>query len=389
MNIKSGEFCYPSIEAVVFGKPAGDAVVEKMAGAGRRRAFVVSGRSLAALPDGPLQRVVSRLGEWCVGVHTSIRAHTPREDVLAAAEAARLAGADILVGVGGGSVIDAVKAMQLCLWLDLREVDDFERVRVGSTTLGSIEPSADPVRAISVSTTLSAAEFTPLAGLTHSQTRTKQMYKHPLLVPRFVVLDPASLAHTPAPLLFATAVRSIDHAVETYLSPSANPATGALSLQGLRLLSASMWQMPRDPHNIALGMQAQFGMWQAIAAAVAGVPTGASHGIGYALGAGFGVGHGETSCVMLPAVVDWTARTDAFGADALADALERPGRPIGMSLRELIAHLGLPTTLGALGVAPSSHRELATRALEYPSLRLNRRPVTTLDQVLEILALAS
>lgn len=389
MNISAGEFSYPSIEAVIFGRPAGDAVVECMARAGGRRAFVVSGRSLAALSDGPLQRVLKRLGECCVGVHTSIRAHTPREDVLAAAEAARSAGADILVGVGGGSVIDAVKAMQLCLWLELRGVDDFERVRVGSATLGPIELPVDPIRAISVSTTLSAAEFTSLAGVTHTQTRTKQMFKHPLLVPRFVVLDPASLAHTPAALLFATAVRSIDHAVETYLSPSANPATEALSLQGLHLLATSLWRMPGDPHDPSLNMRAQFGMWQAIAAAVAGVPTGASHGIGYALGAGFDVGHGETSCVILPAVVDWTARTDAFGAVALADALERPGRPVGASLRELIAHLRLPTTLGAVGVEPSSHRELATRALTYPSLLLSRRPVTTLEQVLEILALAS
>jgi len=240
-----------------------------------------------------------------------------------------------------------------------------------------------------VSTTLSAAEFTPMAGVTHSASRAKQIYKHPLLAPQFVVLDPEALQHTPLPLLYATAVRSIDHAVETYLSPGASPATEALSLQGLRLLAGALWRMPEHPHDRALAMQAQFGMWQAIAAGAAGVPTGASHGIGYALGAGFGVGHGETSCVMLPAVVDWTSRTDCFGTQALADALERPGKPVGASLRQLITHLGLPTTLGAVGVERPAYQSLAARALAYPSLQANRRPVTNVAQVLEILNLAS
>ena len=389
MTIPSGEFRYPAIESVLHGTPAGDAVVDAMTRAHRTRAFVVSGRSLAALADGPLQRVVRSLGDRCVGVHTTIRAHTPREDVLEAADAARRAGADVLVGVGGGSVIDAVKAVQLCLWLDLRAVDDFERFRSGSAIEQAIEAPAEAIRAISVSTTLSAAEFTGLAGVTESATRTKQMYRHPLMAPQFVVLDPAALAHTPRPLLLATAVRSIDHAVETYLSPKASPATEALSLQGLRLLAGALRRMPRDHYDPVPGMQAQFGMWQAIAAASAGVPTGASHGIGYALGASFGVGHGETSCVMLPAVVAWTQRTDAFGAEALADALERPGLPVGASLRELIASLDLPTTLGAVGVTRASHPELATRALAYPPLAANRRPVTTVEQVLEILELAS
>ena len=389
MSIQRGEFFYPSIDSVVYGKPAGEAVVEQMDRARRQRAFVVSGRSLAGLSNGPLQRVVERLGARCVGVHTTIRAHTPREDALEAAAAARQADADILVGVGGGSVIDAVKAMQLCLWLDLREVDDFERYCTGGAQSRPIEAPADAIRAISVSTTLSAAEFTPMAGVTHSATRTKQIYRHALMAPQFVVLDPASLQDTPARLLYATAVRSIDHAVETYLSPTANPATEALSLQGLSLLAGALWRMPHHPDDLELGMQAQFGMWQAIAAAAAGVSTGASHGIGYALGTGFSVGHGETSCVMLPAVVDWISQTDSFGGEALAAALERPGKPVGASLRQLINHLGLPTTLRAVGVERSAYPDLAVRALTYPSLQANRRPVTTVTQVLEILELAS
>lgn len=387
MSIRAGEFHYPSTESVVYGKPAGDAVAERMTHTRKQRAYVITGRSVSAQSQGPLQQIVEKLGARCVGVYAAISAHTPREDALKAAAAARVADADVLVGVGGGSVIDAVKAVQLCLWLNLREIEDFERYSGTSADPQPIEAPVDAIRAISVSTTLSAAEFTSMAGITHSATRTKQIYKHPLMAPALVILDPAALKDTPPALLYATAVRSIDHAVETYLSPQASPATEGLSLQGLRLLAGALWRMPDRPGDLALAMQAQFGMWQAIAAA--GVPTGASHGIGYALGAGFGVSHGETSCVMLPAVVEWTSRTDVFGAEALAEALERPGKPVCESLRQLIVHLNLPVTLQTLGVGRAAFPELAARALAYPSLRASRRPVTTIEQVLEILELAS
>ena len=93
------------------------------------------------------------------------------------------------------------------------------------------------------------------------------------------------------------------HAVETYCNPRAHPGDGGASLQGLRLLARALPAIKRAPRELAPRLEAQFGMWQAIAAAASGIPTGASHGIGYALGASFGVAHGHTSCVMLPAVL--------------------------------------------------------------------------------------
>ena len=66
-----------------------------------------------------------------VGTHAQIRSHSPREDVVAGATAARAAKADLLVAVGGGSVIDATKAMQLCLWVGLDSADAMEPYCVG------------------------------------------------------------------------------------------------------------------------------------------------------------------------------------------------------------------------------------------------------------------
>jgi maleylacetate reductase len=241
---------------------------------------------------------------------------------------------------------------------------------------------------MTVSTTLSASEFTSGAGVTDSVTRTKQSYQHPLMVPRTAVLDPGATLATPQWLLACTALRSVDHAVETYCSPDAGPATEAQSLHGLRLLSDALPRMWRDPDDLAPRLMAQIGMWHAIAALAAGVPTGASHGIGYALGAGFGVAHGHTSCVLLPAVMRWNAETHGERQRAVAEAMGGAGRPAHELVRELVRGAGQPTTLREVGVSRDDLPELARRSLGYGSLRANPRPVRGVDDVLEILELA-
>ena len=101
------------------------------------------------------------LGGLCVGVFADIASHSPRADVIAGATAAREARADLLVALGGGSVIDATKLMQLCLWAGVTRTDE-----LGPYRLGRGEDRKDPaqiasgVRMLAVPTTLSAADTT-------------------------------------------------------------------------------------------------------------------------------------------------------------------------------------------------------------------------------------
>jgi maleylacetate reductase len=247
---------------------------------------------------------------------------------------------------------------------------------------------ADPIRMVAVSTTLSASEFTENAGITESTTNTKQSFRHRLFAPRTVILDPEATLDTPDWLLFATGIRSVDHAVENFCNARANPATEALSLQGLRLLSRALPAIKKSPRDLAARMEAQFGMWQAIAASAAGVPTGASHGIGYALGATFGVPHGHTSCVMLHAVLKWNAVVNGERQRALAEAMGAPERSASDLIRELVVSLDQPVTLRAVGIKRDDLPELAKRALNYQPVQLNPRPIKTPEDVMEILELA-
>ncbi len=389
-GIASGVFSVTAHDRVVFGVPAGEAVVHEAARYGAARVFVTSTRSLAKMSDGPLQQLERALGTRHAGTYAAVSSHSPREDVVAGANAARAAKADLLVAVGGGSVIDATKAMQLCLWLGLDTVDAMEPYCVGfeRTKLSPVVPPANAVRMVSVSTTLSASEFTENAGITQSKTNTKQSFKHRLFAPRSVILDPAATLDTPEWLLYCTGIRSVDHAMEGYCNAQANLATEALSLQGLRLLAQALPAIKRAPAELSHRLQAQMGMWQAIAPLAAGVPTGASHGIGYVLGGTFGVPHGHTSCVMLPAVLQWNAAVNGERQKALAAAMGAPDRPAHALAKELIDGLDQPTSLRDVGITRDKLDEIATRALSYHPVQVNPRSIKTKADVQEILDIA-
>ena len=388
--LPSGSYSFTAQERILHGVPAGAAVAAEARRLGAKRVFIISGRSLAALTDGPLQRVISALGASHAGSYSAVRAHSPREDVIAAANAARECGADLLLGVGGGSAIDAAKAVQMCLWLGLRTPAEMEPYREGAPAevARPIEAPADATRMLALSTTLSASEFTGMCGITDSATHAKQRFSHRLMVPRSAVLDPAATLPTPHDLLFSTAIRSVDHAIETWCSPQATPATEAASLQGLRLLARALPAIARNPNELGPRMDAQFGMWQACTPLAAGVQTGASHGIGYALGAGFNVGHGHTSCVMLPAVLRWNAAVNGERQRALSEAMGAPDRPAHELVAELIAQLGQPGNLRAVGIRREQLDELAQRALVYPPVLANPRAIKSVAHVREILELA-
>ena len=159
--------------------------------------------------------------------------------MVAAANAAREARADALLTVGGGSVTDAAKMVGLCLGNDVTDpaqLDNF-RARIhadGRTERPPVKPPA--VRSIAVPTTLSAGEFNSPAGCTDTVRQVKESYLHPLMMPRSVILDPATTVHTPEWLFLSTGIRAVDHAVEDICSVNAQPLSDGTSIHALRLL---------------------------------------------------------------------------------------------------------------------------------------------------------
>ena len=383
---RGGTVLLSAQERVVFGEPAAAAVLAEAERAGARRVFVTSGASLSRLADGPLQGIEAALGARLAGRFVAMRAHSPRDDVVAAARAARDAQADLLVAVGGGSVIDATKAMLLCLWHGLFDAPALEpyRQRAGATP---IDAGTSSLRMLAVSTTLSASEFTASAGV--SDAHTKQSFRHRLFVPRVAVLDPAATLHTPLPLLLATGLRAVDHAIESYCAPRVHAIGEAHALLGLALLARALPAIAREPAALAPRREAQLGMWQAILGSASGAGTGASHGIGYALGATFDVAHGHTSCVMLPSVLRWNLPANADRQKRVSEAFGKPDRAAADLVANLVATLGLPRRLSEVGVGKDRFREIAEKSMHDRAVLNNPRPIKGPAEVIEILELAA
>ena len=163
-----GRVVYGAIEEVVFGHPAAEAVVAQMDRLGTRRAFLMVSGTLNRQTD-EIEKIREALGARCAGVFDAMPAHTPREAVIAATNAAREVGADLIVTVGGGSITDGAKAVQLCLANDIRTVEDIDKIRAHN---GVPPPMIAPtVRQISAPTTIAGGDFSPSAGVTNEKTK--------------------------------------------------------------------------------------------------------------------------------------------------------------------------------------------------------------------------
>jgi maleylacetate reductase len=383
----AGTHHWPAQERVIYGKPAAEALADEVRRAGARRVFVTTTRSIT---DGALvARIVQSLGAAFAGKFDAIGAHSPREGVLAGAAAIRGAGADLVVAVGGGSVIDATKVMLLAIWRGVRDADALSALAGvrGSASNEASAWGAEPqaLRMIAVPTTLSAAEFFPSAGVTDVQRHVKQMYFHPLFVPKAVILDPAATLETPMELLLSTGMRAVDHAVEGWCSVKSAPIADATNREAMNLLFRSLKSIKSEGENLEHRAMAQHGMWLTRIASMAGLPNGASHGIGYLLGGGYGVPHGITSCITLPPVMEWNASVNAARQADVAAAFGGPGQPAGKALRAFVRELGLPTQLRDVGLKKEMLPAIAASWDGTGPIATNPRKIAGKDDLLALI----
>jgi maleylacetate reductase len=385
-RVHQGRVVFGAMDEVVFGRPAAAAVVEQMDRLGARRAFLMVSGTLNR-ETGEIEKIRNSLGARWAATFDAMPPHTPREAVIAAAEQARAANADLIVTVGGGSITDGAKAVQICLANDIRTVDDIDKVRANR---GVVPPMAAPsVRQISVPTTIAGGEFSALAGVTNQRSKVKEMLRHDLVMPRAVILDPAVTLHTPEWLWLSTGIRAVDHCVEGLCSREAHPYADAQALKGLSMLAQSLPRVKADPHDLDARMNCQIGTWLSMGPLSSGVPMGASHGIGYVLGAEFGVPHGYTSCVMLPSVMRWNKPDNAERQAQVSAAMGKTGEDAGDVLDRFIRDLGLPRSLQDVRIGPEQFDRIAQQAMATPWVPRNPRKIDGPAQVREILVLAA
>jgi maleylacetate reductase len=315
--VRSGTHTFLQTTRVHFGAGA----LENLEGEARSygRAFVITGRSLNER-TGLISRVEAMLGGRHAGTFAGIGQHTPGGAVEQAAVEAELAAADLLVSVGGGSVIDGTKAV--------------------ARELGY-------PRQVAIPTTLSGAEWANRAGVTDERSGRKRGFADPKTVPRVVILDPEATLFTPEKLWLSTGIRALDHAVEGFLFGGDHPVTDVTGLEGARRLMEYLPLSRSIPEDLEVRLELQLAAWLSYFGP-ANTPMGLSHELGRRIGASYEVPHGITSCILLaPSLLVVKERVQDERWHMLSQALggEPPER-----VSTLVDKLGLPGRLRDVGV---------------------------------------
>lgn len=340
-----------------------------------------------------------------VGLTKGIKPHTHYSDILTIVASALHASADILVTLGGGSLTDCAKVVTFALANNATTLPALESLYFDSPTLRDpLLPATIPI--ICIPTSLSAGEYTPIAGATNDSTSHKHSFQHLSLGPRLIILDPHLTTTTPLRIWLSTGIRAVDHCVEAICSTGSTDEGDANASRGLKLLLQGLLKTKREPERLEPRMQCLLGAKEAISTGLLRIPMGASHGIGHQLGP-LGVGHGDTSCVLLPAVMRYNSAVNEakqqkvlevlWSEPAVAAVLEKRGvsraeeaegaaaADLSTALSAILEELDMPRSLKDVGIGRERWDSLAEGSLDDRWCKTNPRPLRERGQVLEIL----
>lgn len=336
--------------------------------AGRRAcvltdAFLHRGGTLA-----PALASLARAG-WEVLVIDEVVADPPEEVVREAARRAREFGAELVIGLGGGSSMDVAKLVAaLCASEQpLEQMYGVNRVEHGRLPLVQIPTTAG-----------TGSEVTPISIVTTGKT-TKSGVVSPRLYADSALLDPELTVGLPPAATAATGIDAMVHAIEAYTSKRLkNPLSDHLACKALQLLTANLLPACRDGQDLAARSAMLLGAMLA-GQAFANAPVGGVHALAYPIGGVFHVPHGLSNALVLPHVLRFNAQAAAQQYAELGQLVGlEPVGPVEEQAEAFIAYLvrlardaGLPANLQAVGIDVGDLAGLAADAMKQERLLIN------------------
>jgi maleylacetate reductase len=382
-----GSYQYPPMDSVIYGKPAAQALFEEAERLDVRRVFLIVSRTLNTKTD-EIEKIRTALGDRYAGTFDGIPQHTTREVVVHAAAHARDAKADLIVAIGGGSVVDAAKIILMCIehkFIDQDGLDGYE-----TTPQRRFGPFRNPkVRMIAIPSTLSGGEYNSGTLVTDTRRKLKQIFNHPMMMPRTIILDPAITRYTPEKLWLGSGTRAMDHGIEAICSIMGNPLVDSVCLSGLRFLHDGLLRTKENPDDAQARVNCQFGSWLSAFGLQARVPMGASHAIGHVLGGTCDVPHYFCTAVMMPSVLRYNKPATEEAQKSIAGALRAPELDASDAFAAFIGKLGLPRKLSDVGVGADKFKLIGENAMLSIFTRSNPQPLREPGDVVEILKLAA
>jgi alcohol dehydrogenase class IV len=292
-------FSIARLPRIVFGAGSIEQLPALLAGYGRRVLLVTGGGALCGSPRWP-ELLAALAAAGLEHAHLRVAGEPSPQLVDAAAREHRGAGIEVVAGIGGGSVLDAAKAIAGLLRVERSVMDYLEGV-------GPELPYEGPaVPFIAVPTTAgTGSEATKNAVLSvQGPLGFKKSFRHELLVPQYALVDSDLLATCPAELIAANGMDALTQLLESYVSINANPFTDALARSGLEAVRAGLIEWYEGGPNAAAarGQMAYAALTSGITLAQTGL--GSVHGLASPLGAFFPIPHGTVCGTLVAAATE-------------------------------------------------------------------------------------
>ncbi|GAB4011117.1 iron-containing alcohol dehydrogenase [Nocardioides ultimimeridianus] len=287
-------------------------------------------------------------------------------------------GADVIIGIGGGSVLDAAKGIAILSGNggSIRDFAGVDRVTRPIPPLLMIPSTAG-----------TGSDVSQFCIVTDTANAVKMTIMGRSLVPDISLTDPRLLTTMPQDLAAATGLDALTHAVEAYVSLGHNPLGDCHALSAARLVSRALRRNVEAPGNEeARLLMAQASLEAGLA--FSNSILGATHAMSHQVGGLLDLPHGVINGVLLPHVIRFNAQVvpERFAALAQAMGLDVARRPapeaaemLADHVQELADAVGAPRRLGALGVSASDVPRLAATAVRDACLATNPRPADADD----------
>lgn len=333
--------------------------------------LLVTDPGIAQLPILEAALEANQLANIPTGVFSDVQANPNGQNVEQGVAAYRAGQHDGVIAFGGGSGIDAAKAIALMVGQD-RPLWDFEDV--GSNWKRVNAKGVAPI--IGVPTTSgTGSEVGRASVILDEAAGVKRIIFHPTMLPSRVICDPELTVGLPAHITAAVGMDALSHNLEAICAPGNHPMADGIAAEGIRLVSEFLVRAVRYPDDI----EARSAMMSAslMGATAFQKGLGAMHSMAHVIGAQLHAHHGLINAVVMPYVLCANRTAVAEKLTRLSRYLDLPDPSFMAFLDWVLAlrnELGIPHTLDALGVQPEHIADFAPAAVLDPSTGTNPLP---------------
>ncbi len=312
-------------------------------------------------------------------VYSDIKPDPSSEQILQALQALKASGADVIIAVGGGSVIDVAKLSSIL-------ITNTSSLSTYADNWDLIDKPGLPL--ITIPTTIgSGSEMTRGAVFVDTKSHAKKVIVSNYLAARACILDATLLNTLPASVAAATGADALTQAIEGVVSTNSTAFTDALHLNAIRLIRDALRPAVRDRNNV-LAMRNMQEAAAMVGAAMAYSGVGAVHAIANTLGGHFHIPHGVACAIMLLPVLEYNSETAKSRYRLVAEALnletkghsdEEVAQFVIYYVRQLMNDIGFNRRLSEFGIADTDVNWLAVESQVHSDMVSNPRKPTITD----------